>query len=69
MTVEQARAEYAQVASWLAWHQCPPYLIGPGWACPFIEFAGRRLDALSLAYDNAMAEASDERIRASVAWG
>lgn len=60
MTVEDARAEYADVAAAMA--------VSHEWRCPVCLWLGRLIEAASLSYDLAVAEASMRRLRESVAW-
>ena len=72
MTVEEARAEYAAVAdaiddSAIVHLTRPKYAQGTA-TCPECLWLGRLIEAASLAYDLAVAEASMRRLRESVAW-
>lgn len=62
--VDEARRDYQKWAATL------PSLgrFGCRAHCPICQWAARCIEAASIAYDMAVAAASDERIRRSVAW-
>lgn len=66
MTLARARAEYAAVAESLAYHG--DICRWAGFPCRACHILGGLADALSIAVDLAVAEASLERIRGGVAW-
>jgi hypothetical protein len=71
VTVAAARAAYAAVASEIVAKQAVHFAgrhPAEAWRCPDCHALGLEIEAASLAVDLRVAEASQERIRGSVAW-
>ncbi len=64
--VVEAREDYLLWAKRAQRHRCPCWLVRVGWPCVFAPYVAAKIDAASLAYDLANAQASEARLRAGV---